>query len=443
MNGRPRLLLLLALWLPYSLSNSPIFAEEIDNWYQWRGPLATGASNTAKPPIEWDEKTNIQWKVPLPGHGNSSPVVWGKQIFLTTAIAIGQPFEPRLDNRPGSHDNSPVTHKFQFDVLSVDRDTGRIRWQTKVHTAIPHEGGHYTGSLASASATTDGERVYAFFGSNGLFCLDMDGKVLWSKQLGKMHTRHGHGEGASPALSGDSLVVNWDHEENSFVVVFDTRTGKEKWRVPRDEVTSWATPIVVQHEGRKLVVISGTRRITAYDLEDGRIIWECGGMSRNIVSSPVATEDLVIAGSSYETQSILAIRLDGARGDVSNSKQVVWRRYQRTPYVPSPLLYRGALYYLRHYQSILTKLDAKTGEEPLGPFRLDGIRNIYASPVAADGRVYITDRFGATIVLRHSETPEVLATNILNDRFNAGAALVGNQLILRGERFLYCIAEAE
>lgn len=271
----------------------------------------------------------------------------------------------------------------------------------------------------------------------------MDGKVLWSKQLGKMHTRHGHGEGASPALSGDSLVVNWDHEENSFVVVFDTRTGKEKWRVPRDEVTSWATPIVVQHEGRKLVVISGTRRITAYDLEDGRIIWECGGMSRNIVSSPVATEDLVIAGSSYETQSILAIRLDGARGDVSNSKQVVWRRYQRTPYVPSPLFYRGALYYLRHYQSILTKLDAKTGEEPLGPFRLDGIRNIYASPVAADGRVYITDRFGATIVLRHSETPEVLATNILNDRFNAGAALVGNQLILRGERFLYCIAEAE
>lgn len=416
-------------------------APELSQWHQWRGPLYTGESPTAKPPLEWDETKNVQWKVPLPGRGHSTPIVWNDLIFLTTAVPIGDEFEPILDKRPGSHDNLPVTRKSEFKVLAVRRNDGEVIWETKVNEAVAHEGGHYTGSLASASAATDGTRVYAFFGSHGLYCLDLDGDVVWSKKLGKMHTRHGHGEGASPLLVGDSVVVNWDHEEESFIVAYQKQTGKQQWRARRDEVTSWATPIAVRQGDVTQVVVSGTRRVTAYDLADGKVIWECGGMSRNIVASPVPHDGMIIAGSSYDTQAMLAVRLDGAKGDISDSRQIVWRRDQRTPYVPSPLLYKGSLYYLRHYQSILTKLDANTGNEPLGPFRLDGLRNIYASPVAANGHIFITDRFGTTMVIQHGDTPQVVATNLLNDRFNASPALVGSDLFLRGEQFLYKISE--
>ena len=420
-------------------SEKPV--AELSQWHQWRGPLFTGESSTATPPIEWDETKNVQWKVAIPGRGHSTPIVWNDRIFLTTAIPIGDEFEPIADNRPGSHDNLKVSRKSQFQVLAVRRSDGEILWKTNVHEAVAHEGGHNSGSLASASATTDGTHVIAFFGSYGLYCLDNDGAILWSKQLGKMHTRHGHGEGTSPLLAGDTVVVNWDHEEDSFVVAYDKMSGKQLWRAKRDEVTSWATPIVVRHDDVDQVVVSGTRRITAYDLADGRVIWECGGMSRNIVASPVPYDGLVIAGSSYDTQAMLAVRLDGAKGDVSDTRQVVWKREQRTPYVPSPLLYKGSLYYLRHYQSILTKLDARSGNEPLGPFRLDGLRNIYASPVAANGHVYITDQVGATMVIQHGDTPQVVATNQLNDRFNASPALAGKDIILRGEQFLYKISE--
>jgi outer membrane protein assembly factor BamB len=410
-------------------------------WHQWRGPLFTGESPTAKPPIEWDETKNVQWKVSLPGRGHSSPIVWDDQIFLTAAIPIGKPFEPIHDDRPGSHDNLPVSQKVQFVVLCVSRATGKEIWQTAVGEAIPHEGGHNSGSLASASATTDGRHVFAFFGSNGLYALDLKGRVAWSKTLGKMHTRHGHGEGTSPLLAEDRLIVNWDHEEQSFIVAYDTLTGDEVWRVDRDEVTTWATPIAVRHNDKTQIVVSGTRRITAYDLSDGKVLWECGGMSRNIVASAVPFDGMVIAGSSYEIQSMLAIKLEGAQGDLTDTRQVVWRRDQRTPYVPSPLLYQGSLYFLRHYQSILTKLDAKTGEEPLGPFRLDGLQNIYASPVAANGHIFIADRSGSTMVIRHGDTPQVVALNVLGDRFNATPAIVGSDIILRGEKYLYRIAE--
>jgi outer membrane protein assembly factor BamB len=425
------------------LKSTQTTRAEMGQWHQWRGPLYTGEAPHATPPLEWDETKNIRWKVAIPGRGHSTPVVWNDRLYLTTAIPIGESFEPIHDKRPGSHDNLPVTRKSRFKVLAVNRVDGKILWETTVHDAVAHEGGHNSGSLASASPTTDGTHVYAFFGSYGLFCLDVDSNVVWSKQLGKMHTRHGHGEGTSPLLVGNSIVVNWDHEEESFIIAYNKETGKQQWRVDRDEVTSWASPIAVRHNDVTQVVVSGTRRVTAYDLADGRVIWECGGMSRNIVASPVPFDGLVIAGSSYDTQAMLAVRLAGAKGDISDSNHIVWRRDQRTPYVPSPLLYKGSLYYLRHYQSILTKLDAKTGEEPLGPFRLDGLRNIYASPVAANGHIYITDRLGTTMVIQHGDTPRVVAANLLNDRFNASAAPVGKDLFLRGERFLYKIAEDE
>ena len=209
----------------------------------------------------------------------------------------------------------------------------------------------------------------------------------------------------------------------------------------RKEVTSWATPIVIEHQGHNQVIISGTHRVRSYDLLSGEIIWECGGLSSNIVASPVAGDGMVYAGSSYEKRALLAIRLNGAQGDITGSGQVAWTRSRGTPYVPSPLLYQGSLYFLSHYQGILSRVNAKTGEDQPGPIRLQGIRNVYASPVGAAGRVYVTDRQGTTLVLSHTATPRVLAVNRLDDGFNASAALVDQELYLRGERNLYCITE--
>lgn len=423
-------------------SGLPARAEEPAEhfWPAWRGPLATGVAPYADPPIEWNEIQNIQWKTEIPGRGHSSPVVWGDRIFLTTAIPVGEPFAPRYSNAPGAHDNVPVTQRHRFVVLAISRETGEILWERTLKEAIPHEGGHYTGSLASASPVTDGEFVFAFFGSQGLYCLDVDGDLQWKADLGRMHSKHGHGEGSSPALGGDVLVVNGDHEGQSFVAAFDKRTGDERWRRLRDEVTSWATPIIVEHHGRRQVVIAGTDRLRGYDLESGDVLWECGGLSANIVASPVASDGLVIAGSSYDTRAMLAVRLEGARGDVTGTRNLIWRRTERTPYVPSPLLYEDSIYFLRHYQGILSKVSIHTGEDESGPFRLYGITDVYSSPVAAAGRLYITDREGTTLVMTHEDPPRSLAVNRLDDSFSATPALVDKELYLRGARFLYKVA---
>jgi outer membrane protein assembly factor BamB len=417
-------------------------AEPQLDWPQWRGPLGTGVAPAARPPVQWSENKHIRWKTALPGKGHSTPIVWGERIFLTTAIPYGEFVKPRLPSRPGAHDNLSMTRHHEYAVLAVSRKTGKILWKQTVYKDLPHEAGHITASLASASPVTDGERVFAFFGSRGLYCLDLDGKLLWRKNLGEMHTKHGHGEGSSPALYGETLIVNWDQEEQSFLLALDKRTGKPRWRAARAEDTSWATPIVVEHAGKAQVIVPGTNRLRGYDLASGAVVWECGGLSSNIVASPVAANGVVFAGSSYETRNLLAIRLDGARGDITGSKHVLWSRRRGCPYVPSPLLYGDTLYTLQHYQGIISRLDARTGDDRGGPFRLEAIDDAYASPVAAAGRIYITSRDGITQVMSHGDpVPKTLGLNRLDDRISASPAIAGRELLLRGERYLYCIAE--
>jgi outer membrane protein assembly factor BamB len=417
-------------------------AEAQHYWPQWRGPAGTGVAPHAQPPVEWGENKHVRWKTALPGKGHSTPIVWGERIFLTTAVPYGEAVKPPFPNRPGAHDNLALTRPHKFVVLAVSRKGGKILWQQAVHKELPHEAGHVSGSVASASPVTDGEHVFAFFGSRGLYCLDTHGKLLWKKNLGQMHSKHGHGEGSSPALHGETLIVNWDHEEGSFLVALDKRTGQQRWRVARAEDTSWATPIVVEHGGRAQVIVPGTHRLRGYDLASGAVIWECGGLSSNIVASPVAANGVVYVGSSYDTRALLAVRLDGARGDVTGTDRVLWTRHRGTPYVPSPLLYGDSLYTLQHYQGLISRLDVKTGEDQGGPFRLGAIHNVYASPVGAAGRVYVTSRDGVTQVMTHGEPmPRMLAVNRLDDTISASAALAGRELFLRGERYLYCIAE--
>lgn len=410
-------------------------------WAQWRGPLGTGESPSAKPPTQWSENQNLRWKTELPGLGHSTPVVWDQTVFVTTAIPFGPKFGPIADNAPGSHDNHKVSQKFKFVAIAINRADGKIKWQTLLHEAIPHEGAHVSGSLASASPVTDGEHLFAYFGTYGVYCLDFDGNVVWKKSLGKMNTKHAHGEGASPALFEEKLIINWDHEAKSFIVALNKNSGDEIWRVNRQEVTSWSSPIVYLHDGRAQVIVAGTSAVRAYDLESGKVIWECSGLSNNIVATPIAHDGVVYVGSSYEIKSMFAINLNGAQGDITGTENVIWKRASRTPYVPSPLLYRGSLYFLRHYQGIISIADAKTGIETIGPFRLNGIRDVYASPVAADGKIFITDREGVTLVISEPEMPRLLSANRLDDSFSASVALVDKELYLRGEKFLYCIAK--
>ena len=411
-----------------------------EQWPQWRGPLATGVAPHAEPPVTWSEEENVRWKVEIPGQGHSTPVLWGEHLFLTLAVPVGKPFEPVMAEAPGAHDNAPVGRKYEFRVMAIRRVDGATAWSRTVRTEIPWQGRHRSGSFASPSPITDGEVLIAPFGSQGIHALSLDGELLWQKDFGPMKIKHAHGEGGGPALYGDTVVVVWDHEGPSFLVALDRKTGEERWRVERKLGTSWSTPIVVEIEGKPQVVVAGTGQLRGHDLDTGRLIWNVGGLSANVVASPVASGSQVFAGSSYEHQVFFGVELKGAKGDLTGSKRVLWSRARGTPYVPSPLLYDDVLYFHNHYQSVLTRVGTADGEERPGPMRLPGIRNVYGSPVAADGRVYITDLSGTTVVLSHDENPEMLARNRLDDGFSASAVIAGKDIYLRGHKYLYCLS---
>ena len=410
-------------------------------WANWRGPLGTGASPDSVPPIEWSEEKNIRWKTALPGKGHSTPVIWGDRIFLTSAAAFGEAKEEEHEHSDGDHDNLNPEFQQRSVVLAINRDDGSILWEKIVDEERPHESTHVTGSWASCSPVTDGEYVIASFGSRGIYCLDIRGELAWKKDLGDMKVKHGHGEGSSPALHGDTVVINWDHEGDSFAVALDKHTGKEIWRVARDEVSSWSTPLIIEEAGRPQAVIAATTRVRSYDLATGKVIWECGGLSNNVVASPVAADGFLYAASSYEFQSMFAIRLEGASGDLTGTTAVTWKIDRHTPYVPSPLLYQGKLFFIRHLQAFLSCLEAKTGTPIFGPRRLPGFQMIYSSPVGAGGKVYVMSRNGVMLVIKSDGDYALVAANQLEDSFSASPAIIEDELFLRGERHLYCVSE--
>ncbi|MCP4662885.1 MAG: PQQ-binding-like beta-propeller repeat protein [bacterium] len=417
-------------------------------WPQWRGPEATGVSPDGDPPTRWSETENVRWKIEIPGTGYASPIVWGDRIFVLTAIAPDQGAPPQEQEAPPSGERRwPPTvapdAMQQFAILAIARDDGRVLWQRTAVEAKPHEGIHSDASWASSSPVTDGVNVYAFFGSRGLFCYDFDGRLRWHKDLGDMTTRHAFGEGSSPALHGETIVVNWDHEGDSFIVALDKRNGAERWKVARDEVTSWSTPIVVDHAGGPQVIVAATDRTRGYDLGTGKAIWEAGGMTMNVIPTPIYAHGMVYVTSGFRGNALQAIRLAAAQGEVTGSEAVVWSHERHTPYVPSPVVYGDKLYFLKTNSGILSCLNALTGEVHYTEKRLPGIDGVYASLVGAGGRIYVAGKNGTTAVVRHAEQFEVLAENTFDDAFNASPAIVGGELYLRGRKHLYCIAQEQ
>jgi outer membrane protein assembly factor BamB len=417
-------------------------------WGQWRGPRMDGVALQGNPPIEWSETKNVRWKVALPGLGSSTPVVWKDRLYVLAAIPVDgtapvAPPKPEANPEargPRGPRAAEPTVAQEFAVFAIDRGNGRIVWKRTARKETPHEGKQQNNSFASASAIVDGTHVIAYFGSRGLYCYDLGGRLVWEKDLGDMQTRSGFGEGASPALAGDTLVVTWDHEGQDFVVALDKKTGKELWRRDRDEPTTWATPLIVEHGGRRQVVTPGTNKVRSYDLQSGELVWEAPGLTLNAIPSPLESQGVVYVTSGFRGNAARAIRLATAQGDLAGSPAILWETDRDTPYVPSPLLYQGLLYLVKSNAGILSAIDSATGKTVYGPQRLEGIAEIYASPVGASGRVYVVGRDGNAVVLDGGREYKVLAKSVLDDGFDASPIVVGDELYLRGYRHLYRIS---
>jgi outer membrane protein assembly factor BamB len=416
----------------------------LENWPAWRGPTLNGVALKGSPPVSWSETENVKWKVELPGAGSSTPVVWGDKIFIQTAIPTAEesarPAEPEAGGR-GPRSTPTPTVPYKFNVLCLDRATGKTIWERTARESVPHEGHHPTGSYASYSPVTDGKLLWVSFASRGLHCYDVDGNHQWSRELIEMRSKLSFGEGSSPALAGDLIVVVMDHEGDSKIAAFNKNTGDPVWETPREESTAWATPVPVDVNGEMQIVTNATHRVRGYDAKSGELIWECGGQTMNTIPSPVVGFGNVYCTSGFRGSSLLAIKL-GQSGDLSRSDAIAWEIHEGTPYVASPLLYDQRIYILSSLNAILSSYDAVTGEPVYTDERLEGLRQVYASPVGADGRIYISDREGTTIVVRHADTFEVLATNQLDNGFDASPVVVGDELFLKGSTHLYCIAES-
>lgn len=439
-------------WIPIglilltSLIGGVVRAGDFDdqrrmNWHQWRGPDATGVAPSGQPPIEWSPTKNLKWKAEIPGRGKSTPIVWGKKVFITTAIDTGKIVESAA--KPEDQPERQFGIKFpntlyRFVVLCLDRDTGKVLWEKTAVEELPHEGHHGDNSHASASPFTDGKAIYISFGSRGLYSYDMDGNLRWARKLDSVSTRLSFGEGSSPVAHGDVVILNRDNETNSYILAVDANTGDERWKVAREESSSWATPIIVEQNGRTQVISNASKLVRSYDLATGELLWTCGGQVANVTPSPVLLGQNVICMSGYRGSAAISIPIDSS-GDLVANNKISWKFEKDTPYVPSPLLYGNQLYFNKLNNGILTCLDATTGKPILESLRMPGLSNIYASPVGAADRVYFVGRDGVTLVLKKSTTFEVLATNSLEDSIDASPAIAGNQLFLRGQNHLYCL----
>ena len=412
------------------------------SWPQWRGPSGQGVSEETNLPSEWTATRNIKWKAAIPGRGHSSPIVWGNRIFLTTAIegevVPGAKAVKHMDgDKEFVHpDSVGANRKHQFQVICLDRKTGKILWTQTAFEGTPYDDRHRKSSYAASTPATDGSSVYAFFGTEGLYAYDMSGKLLWKADLGKLGTV-GMGTGTSPILFKNNVIVQCDEESgaSSFIVGIDKKTGKELWRTPRKVQVSWSTPLLVQTASRAELITSGTEFVIAYDPETGKELWRHKGVESNAIPSPVANRDLVFVSAGFPAKIAMAIKL-GGNGDLA--EEVVWKYAKGTAYVPSPILY-GDYLYLTSDRGVLTCLDAKTGEVKYEGGRVPVPASFTASPVAFDGKILLTSEDGDTFVVKAGPKHEIIGTNTVGEPVYASPAVADGHIFIRGERNLYCI----
>ncbi|MCP4709164.1 MAG: PQQ-binding-like beta-propeller repeat protein [Planctomycetes bacterium] len=325
---------------------------------------------------------------------------------------------------------------WNFDLVCMDRRDGKVIWRKTCKSELPHEGYHQDHGFASHSPVTDGKYVWVNYGSRGVYCFDVEGDLVWSREFGKMEIRRGYGEASSPALIGELLVVVMDQEGDSFIAALDKGTGETVWRTDRDEPTTWATPIAVELEGKKQLAVSGTNFSRVYDLASGEVMHRWSGQTVNAIPSPVSGDGMLFFTSGYRGNCLQGIALDG-----EEAPKIKWEVNKGTPYVPSPLLYGGKLYVIEYNRGNLSCYEAGTGKELYFKEKLPGLWGVYGSPVGVAGRVYVVGRRGAAVVLAAGDEFEVLATNVLDDEFDCSPVVIGDELYLKGKKYIYCIAE--
>ena len=409
---------------------------EGSDWKRWRGPFRTGMA-VGDAPLRWDDATNVVWKVAIPGRGHSTALLVEDRLFLTTAIPTGRGSGPTGPGRAGGGAAAGLEHR--FEVLSIDRVTGETVWQRTATVATPHEGYHRIyGSFASNSPVTDGERLFAFFGSRGLYAYDLEGTLLWEKDFGvQMRMDMQFGEGTAVALHDGRLLLHFDHLDGGFLVMLDRETGREIWRTARDEPFNWAEPYVVEHDGERQIVVNGLT-VRGYDFETGTLVWEAEGLGENTIPQPVQHEDLVFAMSGHTVKNIMAIRL-GRKGELTGTDAIVWSTSRGAPYTPSPLIHDGILYVLTD-NGRLSAFEPETGEPHYLQERLPKPYNFKASPVGASGKLYLASENEDVVVVQMGETFDVLATNTLKGQsFIASPIIVDGDIYLRSRTHLFRI----
>jgi len=414
----------------------------MDYWPQWRGPLGTGAAVKGNPPIQFGENQNLKWKIEIPGKGNATPIVWNDNIIVQSAVATDKKGD--LSNAKDSNPMSPNSTEYihDFKVFCIDRNTGRMKWETTVASELPLENTHELGTWASNSPVTDGEHIYAYFGSRGLFCLDFDGNILWERDFGQMEKKMAFGEGASPALYKDRIFIQWDHEKDSWLYCVDKNNGEDIWKVARNEGTSWSTPVVVEANGKTQVITAASGAVRSNDYDTGNLLWSCTGLTSNVIPNPMVENGILYVMSGYRGSAMMAINLAKAKGDITGSDAIVWQYNQDTPYTPCAVLMDGKLYFLRGNNGFLSCLNDKDGSVVYSKEKVEGISTLYSSPTGVADRLYIAAE-NICVVIKAGEKFGILASNPLEDNFHASPVIVDNQLILRGFKSLYCFEEKE
>ncbi len=412
------------------------------NWPTWRGPECMGISPDGDPPIEWSETENIKWKAAVRGDkSDSTPIAWGDMLIYQSAEKTGKSGPQKVTSKPDRFSGPVPRNIYKFNLVCVDRQTGKTMWEQTAVEAQPHQGHHPDHGFASYCPVTDGKHIWANFGSRGVYCYDMSGEKLWGVELSQLNAKFG--EGGSTAIAGDALIVVADSAAgNSSIYAFDKVTGDVLWHKGRSEKeVTYATPLPVKINGRQQVIVNSWDKIMSYDVKTGDIVWECGGPQRNGIYTPVTDGDVLYCVTQVNTHIMQAIRLDRT-GDLLETDAILWQNVNAaTPDIASLLLYKDRLYSFAVFNEELSCYNISTGKPYFEKQKLAEMKKIYASPVAASGRIYCTGRNGVTYVLKAAEEFEVLAINKLDDGIDCSPVIVDNELYLKGKKYIYCIAE--
>ena len=420
------------------------------NWPSFRGPNASGVAEGTNPPVTWDlEKSqNVLWKTDIPGLSHSSPIVWGNNIFVITAVSSEAKPTFKAKDRGIDLANDDARHTWM--IFALDKRNGRVIWTEKAYEGVPRAKRHVKATQANSTPVTDGRYVVALFGSEGLACYDIKGKLQWKQDLGVLNPglwddkESSWGHASSPIIYRDLVIVQADGHKQSFIAAFNLKDGKQAWRVERNEITSWTTPTIYQGKDRVELIANGGRFIRGYDPLTGKELWRFADNDTQVkMQAPLIANDLIYITGGYPPGRAMYAFRPGAVGDISlksgedKNAFLAWSTSKGSPYTPTPIIY-GDLFYVLADNGVLSAYDAKTGANVYQQ-RLP--TSFSASPVAADGKLYLSSEDGDVFVVKAGRQYELLSRNVMGQPLMSTPALTEGMLIVRGEKAIYALGE--